>query len=257
MSIETSDNIENTSSYDDNEDNDDLSENEKIPTINELKLSKKEIYDYKRIDKFYKSRSIKDVQSIIDIVEGKSNISLRLLDWFVTTYADRYKTKYILNNKITTDMKMDDEFDKKIEEIFVVHISYKAQLRTHKKKYFDPFRREKGIKKFLYYFDKDKTTSLCTTLGQLNFFKWALQNDIIKYVNENYTVILKTMAKTKKAESEKKKDKKNSETKTDTDENNKNDSDSISEVTVKKHGVNINAKKEVTNKQVKIVLSFD
>lgn len=252
MSIETSDNFEDTSNYDDD---DNISENEKIPTIKELKLSKKETYDYLRIDKFYKSRSINEVRSIIDIVEGKSKISLRLLDWFVTTYADRYKTKYILNNKITTDMKMNDEFDKKIEEIFVVHISYKAQLRTHKKKYFDPFRREKGIKKFLYYFDKDKTTSLCTTLGQLNFFKWALQNDIIKYVNDNYNVILKTMAKTKKAESEKKKDKKNSETKT--DENNKNDSDSISEVTIKKHGVNINAKKEIIDKEVKIFLSFD
>ena len=252
MSIETSENINNISNYDDD---DNISENEKIPTINELKLSKKEIYDYKRIDKFYKSRDIKDIQSIIDIVEGKSKISLRLLDWFVTTYADRYKTKYTLNNKNGDETK-EDEFDKKIEEIFVVHISYKAQLRTHKKKYFDPFRREKGIKKFLYYFDKDKKTSLCTTLGQLNFFKWALQNEIIKYVNENYNIILKTMAKTKKAESDKKKDKKSSESKTDTDENN-NDSDGINEVTVKKHGININAKKQVNDKEVKIVLSFD
>lgn len=251
MSIETNDNVEDISNCDEE------SENEKIPTIKELKLSKKEIYDYLRIDKFYKSTDIKDVQSVIDIVEGKSKISLRLLDWFVTTYADKYKIKYNLNNKITTDIKIDDEFDRKIEGIIVVHISYKAQLRTYKKKYFDPFRREKGIKKFLYYFDKDKTTSLCTTLGQLNFFKWALENDIIKYVNENYNVILKIMAKTKKAESEKKKDKKNSESKTDTDENDKNDSGSISEVTIKKHGININAKKEVNDKEVKIVLSFD
>lgn len=249
MSTDTNVDFEDSSQYDN------ISETEKIPTINELKLSKKEIYDYKRIDKFYKSRDIKEIQSIIDIVDGKSKISLRLLDWFVTTYADRYKTKYVLNDKNTTDIKMNEAFDKKIEEIFVVHISYKAQLRTHKKKYFDPFRREKGIKKFLYYFDKDKTISLCTTLGQLNFFKWALQNDIIKYVNENYNVILKTMAKTKKAENEKKK--KASETKSDTNESNEADSDSISEITVKKHGININAKKEVTDKEVKIVLSFD
>ena len=65
---------------------------------------------------------------MIDIINGKSEISLRILDWFVTRYSNKYK--------ITIDMG--DE-----EDIFNVHISYKAQLKSYKKKYFDPFRRKK------------------------------------------------------------------------------------------------------------------
>ena len=32
-----------------------------------------------------------------------------------------------------------------------------------------------------------------TTIGQLNFFKWTLENDIIKYIEENYEEIEEDM----------------------------------------------------------------
>ena len=32
-------------------------------------------------------------------------------------------------------------------------------------------------------------THIQTTIGQLNFFKWALENDVIKYIQENYDKI--------------------------------------------------------------------
>ena len=35
--------------------------------------------------------------------------------------------------------------------------------------------------------------SILTTLGQLNFFKWALENGVIAYINDNYEQIEKDM----------------------------------------------------------------
>ena len=32
-----------------------------------------------------------------------------------------------------------------------------------------------------------------TTIGQLNFFKWAIDNKVINYIEENYEDILKDM----------------------------------------------------------------
>jgi hypothetical protein len=118
--------------------------------ITELILSKKETYHYKIIDKFYKSQNIANVLIFIDIVEKRSKVSLRLIDWFVTKYS--YKHKVRITNGTN-----------KIDNGFNVHISYKAQLQSYKKKYFDPFRRRKRLK-FKYFFDKEKKISLCTTI---------------------------------------------------------------------------------------------
>ena len=35
----------------------------------------------------------------------------------------------------------------------------------------------------------DKSFSIETTLGQLNFFKWAIENKIIDYIETNYETI--------------------------------------------------------------------
>jgi hypothetical protein len=39
----------------------------------------------------------------------------------------------------------------------------------------------------------DKEYSIETTIGQLNFFKWAIENKIIKFIEENYAVIEQDM----------------------------------------------------------------
>jgi len=217
---------------------------EQVPDVTELTLTKKEMFNYKIINRFYKSIDRKKIESMIEIISGKSKISLRLLDWFVTKYADKHNVRYSRN----IDDKDKDTFESKIESIFNVHISYKAQLKTYKKKYFDPFRRKKDIvKKFKYYFDKEKTLSLCTTLGQLNFFKWAFSNGVINYVNDNYNTIIKSMRQTNKLDKIKKtKEKEKSE-----------EMKSQEEVNIKKHGININAKKYVKDDETKIILSFD
>ena len=147
----------------------------------------KELCYYKKINDYYKSCSSENIEKMINIIDGKSQISLRILDWFVTKYSKKKIDCGITNN--------DESFD--------VRISYKSQLKSYKKRYFDPFRRRK---KFMYYFilgDK----SIITTLGQLNFFKWAFSNNILIYVEKNLKQISKEMNLSNKEEKKKKKDK--------------------------------------------------
>ncbi len=248
VNVDTDNDSENNIDVDDDIENEDS-----VPEITELTLTQREKYMYNQINKYYKVLDKKKIELMIEIINCKSKISLRLLDWFVTKYADKYNTKY---NRINEDETEKTGFDSKIESNFNVHISYKAQLKSYKKKYFDPFRREKEPdkrKKFKYYFDKEKTLSLCTTLGQLNFFKWSFSNGVITYVNNNYNTINKAMTISNKFE----KSKKNKDKEDKNKKENMSDKKSEEVVNIKKHGININAKKNISNGETKIILSFD
>lgn len=212
-----------------------------VPDIDEIELSKKETFYYKIIDKYYKTLDIKKIVIMIDIIDGKSKISLRLLDWFITKYADKHKIRFEQN-----DDNEHDKFDEKIDRGFNVHISYKAQLKSYKKKYFDPFRRRK---KFRYYFGKDSVLSLCTTIGQLNFFRWTFINGIIDYIVDNYSTLSKAMVNTNKAEKTKKLKEKSVK--------DSQKSDNKEKLSIKNNGIIISAKKKVIKDEVKIILSFD
>lgn len=125
---------------------------------------------------------------IIPIIEGVSNVSLRLIDWFVTNYSKK-------NNIVITK-----EVNKNILH-FNVYLSYRSQLKAYSKQLFDPFRRRDRIT-FMYENDK----GIETTIGQLNFFRWVIQNDILGYINANLASIEKDMIKTQKDNQKKKND---------------------------------------------------
>jgi hypothetical protein len=59
------------------------------------------------------------------------------------------------------------------------------KLRAYSKKRFDPFCRWERIN----VPHKNGTTYIQTTLGQLNFFKWAIENQVLRYIHDNYSVI--------------------------------------------------------------------
>ena len=59
-----------------------------------------------------------------------------------------------------------------------MHLDYKNQLKAYSKKSFDPFCRRERIN-FIY----GKGCELLTTVGQLNFFRWAIENSIIDYIS--------------------------------------------------------------------------
>ena len=207
------------------------STNEIVLDAKNTVFSSKEKLYYKMVDRFFRNAGQDNIKKMIDIIESEYYISLRLLDWFVTRYANKYKTTYNLTNE-------NDRFN--------VHISYKAQLKSYKKKYFDPFRRRK---KFLYYYDKsDKSKKMETTIGQLNFFRWAFSYEILNYVENNYKAIHNAMVVSNKEDKKRKEQKKKIRQRKDKPK---------STVVVKKEGIVVKAEKQTFNKECKITVSFD
>ena len=115
-----------------------------------------------------------NLDTILPIINGESEISLRLIDWFVTNYAKKNFSVYKKENK----------------ERFKVYIDYKLKLKAYSKKRFDPFCRWDRIN-----IPYKNDTFIQTTIGQLNFFRWALENEIINYINKNMGEIIKDMNK--------------------------------------------------------------
>jgi hypothetical protein len=114
---------------------------------------------------FFSDRN--NLDKIIPIISGKSDISLRILDWFVTNYSKKNNTHYQIQ-----------------EKNFIVYLDYKSQLKAYSKRQFDPFCRRERIS----FIDHDNN-EIITTVGQLNFFRWSIENNIIEYIIENYNII--------------------------------------------------------------------
>lgn len=117
------------------------------------------------LQRFYSERTDKDY--IIKLLEGTSDISLRLIDWFVTNYAKQHNISYILNN-----------------QEFLVYTNYKSQLKAYSKKLFDPFCRRERI-----MFQIPGQDMFQTTVGKLNFFRWALEKGVLNYIKMNLSKI--------------------------------------------------------------------
>jgi len=127
---------------------------------------------YINLVKFYSENNFEKLDKILPIINGESKISLRIMDWFTTNYAKKNFTVYSLNSYD----------DKKIR--FKVHNEYKLKLKSYSKKRFDPFCRWDRIP-----FPYKDNTKIETTLGQLNFFKWVLENEVDKYIEQHYQEI--------------------------------------------------------------------
>ena len=110
---------------------------------------------------FYSQRV--DLNEIMELLQGTSIISLRLIDWFVTNYAKRHTIGYILGG-----------------QEFMVYMSYKSQLKAYSKKLFDPFCRRERI-----MFSLPGTEQFITTVGKLNFFRWAIEKNVIEYLKKH------------------------------------------------------------------------
>lgn len=141
------------------------------------------------LSKFYNVKA--NVNKIIPLVEQRSEISLRLVDWFVTNYSKK-------NNTVITKERNGNIIH------FNVYLSYRNQLKAYSKEKFDPFRRNEHI---IFYYDVEK--SIETTHGQLNFFRWVIQNDILEYIEEHLEEIETDMLTTQKQNQNKKKDEDN------------------------------------------------
>ena len=129
----------------------------------------------KSLTKYYTEND--NFDNLVMILNDQKKISLRLIDWFVTNYSKKYNTIFLLkeyNNKIT----ITEDFNEKIHSQINVYQEYKSQLKAFSKKRFDPFCRRERIE----YTCNDK--SISTTVGQLNFFRWAIKNHIVEYISK-------------------------------------------------------------------------
>ena len=124
------------------------------------------------LEKLMKYYNEENLNKMLSIINGESNISLRIIDWFTTNYSKKNFTI----------------FDNEKQKRFNVYEDYKLKLKAFKKQRFDPFCRWERIQ-----IPFGNNHSIETTIGQLNFFKWALENDIISYIEKNYEFIEKDM----------------------------------------------------------------
>ena len=140
----------------------------------EIRITSQEQMLLNCMEDFYKDSE--NSKKLVYLING--DISIRLIDFFVTRYSKDNRVNYELcENK---------------KNIFNIHSSYKLQLKAWNKKYFDPFSRGDRIPFFI------EDDCLITTIGQLNFFKWFISFEVIDYVKKNFECIEKEMNKNKR-----------------------------------------------------------
>lgn len=126
-----------------------------------------------------------NILKVADIINRKCIYSRRTLEWFCITYSKNKNITYRLSSG----------------RIFNVYRSYKHQLNLFQKKGFDPFKRDnEGFSPFtMKYSDSEgNKCKIEVTVGQLNFFKWCIENEILDYITNNIDIIKREMKKTEK-----------------------------------------------------------
>jgi hypothetical protein len=150
-----------------------------IEMLKIIQLTSQELLKLKGNDDFYDNPENAD--KFISIISGDSQISIRLIDHFITKFSKYNKCSYKLN-----------ENDK--ETIFNVYFDYKNQLKHFQKTHFDPFSRGDRIPFFM------KNTCIITTIGQLNFFRWFISKKIFEYLMTKKDDVFDDMNKKNKIE---------------------------------------------------------
>jgi len=140
---------------------------------------------------FYQNREyLEIIKKIINrefvIEKSKSpsqKISIRIVNWFVTNYAKQHFTVYEIPKEMDTDAEKAVVMDR-----FFVWTRFRSAEDGYSKELFDPYCRKDRI--MIPY---DEHTHIVTTIGQLNFFKWAIVNKVIDYIMEHYEEITRDM----------------------------------------------------------------
>ena len=121
----------------------------------------------------YYSEKHESLTVVVNIITEESTISLRVIDWFVTNYA-----------------KMNAE---QLAVFFAntncggIYGDYKTQLKTFNKKLFDPFSRVSAcsnLRRFPLHYNNGRN-QIMTTVGQLNFFRWAIEAGVVRYIYQH------------------------------------------------------------------------
>lgn len=127
-----------------------------------------------------------------EIIDGKHRLSLRLIDWFVTHYSKSLNVFYWVckNSDEVFESYPSHISDTKDCRRVNLYLDYRAQLKSYAKINFDSFRRHDRI---TFILDLQTNDFIETTVGQLNFFRWIFNNNVIEYVMNNYDTIYQNM----------------------------------------------------------------
>tara|TARA_B110000967_G_C18879807_1_gene560379 strand:- start:298 stop:972 length:675 start_codon:yes stop_codon:yes gene_type:complete len=201
---------------------------------------------------------IANIAKIIPILNNNRNISLRIIDWFVTNYSKKHNISYLINTATKEIVDKKEPYDPLLCKEFVVYLNYKLQLKAYSKDQFDPFCRKSRID-FYYdttnvknyviknvpdseetidYLDRNTGSYFTTTSGQLNFFRWIIKNNIVDYITTNVKNIEEDMNFCYKKQY--KKSKKNCKTQR-----------------KKRHELSVSGSKSLSKSNVKIILTFN
>lgn len=108
------------------------------------------------------------LEAVLPVLTGQSPVSLRVIDWFVTNYSKKFNVNYLLEGRQ-----------------FMVHFHYKRELKAYSKRLFDPFCRRERIS----FQIRGQPPIEETTVGQLNFFRWAIEKGVLNYILEHAATI--------------------------------------------------------------------
>ena len=139
---------------------------------------------YDSLKEYYKNDD--NFKKLIE-VQKMNKISLRIIDWFVTNYSKKNNINYKIYKNSKGNLTLDSN-DEMFSNFNTFH-SYKSFLKSYHKSKFDPFCRKERL--ILSYNEKN----IETTIGQLNFFKWAIDNLVLDYIEQNYKEIEDDMNK--------------------------------------------------------------
>lgn len=115
------------------------------------------------INKFY-SENPEYFDELRRIIDSTSDLSSRLIDYFVTQYCRENPVFVGLEN-------------------INLYNDYSHKMNAYKKKVFDAFRRgEQNRIEFSLKGNSDDT--IVTTIGQLNFFKWFFSSGALEYIRD-------------------------------------------------------------------------
>jgi hypothetical protein len=120
-----------------------------------------------------------------DLKTDINGISLRAIEWLVTNYSKG--VKIMLVNEV-------------LQQRVNIHSAYESQSTYFGRNLFDPFCRHDKIYFLwpLYSVSKQKEENviLLTTVGQLNFMKWAYEHGVLNYAQQHQHEIQTDMERT-------------------------------------------------------------
>ena len=151
-----------------------------MPRVKGIKKNVKKVYNEEQSELLLHSLQMfflnnkEYIDLIHDIVQNNNQrIKIAMIDYFTTIYSKK--------NKCCIEL---EDYD-----YFYINDEYKNQLKSFTKRLFDPFKR---FKKISFKYDG---IDMITTVGQLNFLKWAIKNGVIEYIEEHFDNINYQMSK--------------------------------------------------------------